>query len=184
MQAQAENKSLEVDRDVLLKEHVRLEQVCLEQVCQTKSTLVELQKQIADLTVENTRLKVCAESSTADRDSVRVELHEALDQNYQLQDQLKEQVVKHQEQEKLNAEVHVKLLEEKEKLTVREQENSMLEHRVEELSGEVKRTRTLHLERVVTCVSGASKDKNAPQRLAGEDNSQILTETQQEFKMD
>ena len=42
-QAQAENKSLEVDRDVLLKEQVRLEQVCLEQVCQTKSTLVELQ---------------------------------------------------------------------------------------------------------------------------------------------
>ena len=54
-QAQAENKSLKVDRDVLLKEQVRLEQVC-----RTKSTLVELQKQIADLTVENTRLKVCA----------------------------------------------------------------------------------------------------------------------------
>ena len=36
-QAQAENKSLEVDRDVLLQEQVRLEQVCLEQVCQTKS---------------------------------------------------------------------------------------------------------------------------------------------------
>ena len=87
-----------------------------------------------------------------------------------------------QEQEKLNAELHVKLLEEKEKLTVREQENSMLEHRVEELSGEVERTRMLHLTRVVTCV-GASKDKNAPQRFAGEDNSQILTETQQEFKM-
>ena len=60
----------------------------------------------------------------------------------------------------------------------------MLEHRVEELSDEVERTRMLHLERVVTCVSGASKDKNAPQRFAGEDNSQILTETQQEFKMD
>ena len=71
-QAQAENKSLEVNRDVLLKEQVRLEQVCLDQVCQAKSTLVELQKQIADLTVENTRPKVCAESSTADRDSVRV----------------------------------------------------------------------------------------------------------------
>ena len=41
----------------------------------------------------------------------------------------------------------------------------------------------LHLERVVTCVSRASKDKNAPQRFAGEDNSQILTKTQQEFKM-
>ena len=80
-QAQAENKSLEVDRDVLLKEQVRLEQVCLEQVCQTKSTLVEIQKQIADSTVENTRLKVCAESSTADRDSVRVELFEAFEQN-------------------------------------------------------------------------------------------------------
>ena len=37
---------------------------------------------------------------------------------------------------------------------------------------------------MVTCVSGASKDKNAPQRFADEDNSQILTETQQEFKMD
>ena len=33
-------------------------------------------------------------------------------------------------------------------------------------------------------VSEASQDKDAPQRLAGEDNSQILTETQQEFKMD
>ena len=79
-QAQAENKSLEVDQDVLLKEQVRLQQVCLDQGCQTKSTLVELQKQIADLTVENTRLKVCAESSTADRDSVRVALHEALEE--------------------------------------------------------------------------------------------------------
>ena len=67
-QAQAENKSLEVDLDVLLKEQVRLEQVCPKQVCQTKSTLVELQEQIADLTVENIRLKVCAENSTADRD--------------------------------------------------------------------------------------------------------------------
>ena len=137
MQAQAENKSPKVDRDVLLKEQVRLEQVC-----QTKSTLGELQKQIADLTVENTRLKVCTESSTADRDSVRVELHEALEQNYRLQNQLEEQIVKHQEQEKLNAELHFKLLEKKEKLTVREQENSMLEHRVEELSGDVERTRT------------------------------------------
>ena len=45
--------------------------------------------------------------------------------------------MKHQEQEKLNAELHFKLLEEKEKLTVREQENSMLEHRVEGWSGEV-----------------------------------------------
>ena len=88
------------------------------------------------------------------------------------------------QKEKLNVELHVKLLEEKEKLTVREQENSMLEYRVEELSGEVERTRMLHLERMVTCVSEASKDKNAPQRFAGEDNSQILTETQQEFKMD
>ena len=41
----------------------------------------------------------------------------------------------------------------------------MLEHRVEELSGEVKRTRMLHLERVVTCVSRASRDKNTPQRF-------------------
>ena len=162
---------------------MRLEHVCLEQVCHTKSTLVELQKQIADLTVENTRLKVCAESSTADRKCVRVELRDALEQNYQLRVQLEEQIVKHQEQEKLNAELHFELLEEKEKLTVREQENSMLGHRVEELSGEVERTRMLHLERVVTCVSGASKDKNAPQRFAGED-SQILAETQQEFKMD
>ena len=75
--------------------------------------------------------------------------------------------MKHQEQEKLNAELHFKLLEEKEKRTVREQENSMLERRVKVLSGEVERTRMLHLERVVTCVSGASKDK-----------------TQEEFKMD
>ena len=161
---------------------MRLEQVCLDQVCQTKSALIELQKQIADSTVENTRPKLCAESSNADRDSVRVALHDALEQNYQLQNQLKEKIVEHQEQEKLNAELHVKLLEEK--LTVREQENSMLEHRVEKLSGEVERTRMLHLKRVVTCVSGASKDKNALQRFAGEDNSQILTETQQEFKMD
>ena len=36
---------------------------------------------------------------------------------------------------------------------------------------------------MLTCVSEASKDKNAPQRLAGEDDSQILTETQQEFKL-
>ena len=115
---------------------------------------------------------------------MRVEVHEALEQNYQLQNQLEEQIVKHQEQGKLNAELHVKLLDEKDKVTVREQENSMLEHRVEELSGEVERTRMLHLERVVTCVSGASKDKNAPQRFAGEDNSPILTETQQEFKID
>ena len=41
----------------------------------------------------------------------------------------------------------------------------------------------LHLEGVVTCVSEDSKD-TAPQRFAGEDNSQILIETQQEFKMD
>ena len=88
-QAEAENKSLDVDRDVLL------EQVCLDQVCQTKSTLVELQNQIANLTVENTRLKVCAESSTADRDSVRLELHETLEQNYQLQNQLEEQTLKY-----------------------------------------------------------------------------------------
>ena len=107
----------------------------------------------------------------------------ALEQNYQLQNPLEEQIVKHQEQEKLNAELHVKLLEEKEKLTVRKQENSMLEHRVEELSDEVKRTRMLHLERVVTCVSRAS-DWNAPQRFAGENNSQIMTKTKQEFKMD
>ena len=44
----------------------------------------------------------------------------------------------------------------------------MLEHRVEELSREVERTRMLHLERVVTCVSKASKNKNAPQRFAGD----------------
>ena len=70
-----EMKQTQADRDVPLKE-----QVCLHQVCQTKSTLVELQKQIADLTIENTRLKVCAESPSADRDSVRVELHDALKQ--------------------------------------------------------------------------------------------------------
>ena len=183
-QAQAENKSLEVNRDVLLKEQVRLEQVFLEQVCQTKSTLVELQKHIADLTVENTRLKVCAESSTADRDSVRVEVYEALEQNYQLQNHLEEQIVKHQEQEKLNAELHVKLLEEKEKLTVREQENSIVGAPRGRVEWRSRRTRMFHSERVLTCVSEASKDKNASQRSAGEDNRQILTETQQEFQMD
>ena len=114
---------------------------------------------------------------------MRVELHEALEQNYQLRDQLKEHIVKHQEQEKLNAELHFKLLEEKEKLTLKEQEDSMLERRVKELSGEVERTRMLPLERVVTCVSEASKDKNAPQKFAGENNSQMLTETQQKFTM-
>ena len=41
---------------------------------------------------------------------MRVELHEALEQKYQLQNQLEEQIVKHQEQEKLNAELHFKLL--------------------------------------------------------------------------
>ena len=44
----------------------------------------------------------------------------------------------------------------------------MLEHRVGELSDEVERTRMLHFERVVTCVSGVSKDKNCPQRFAGD----------------
>ena len=116
-------------------------------------------------------------------ETVRAELHDALEQNCQLQNQLEEQVVKHQEQEKLNAELHFQLLEEKEKLTAREQENSMLERRVKELSGEVERTLMLHLVRVVTCVSGTSKD-NAPQRFAREDHSQILTETLQVYKMD
>ena len=133
-------------------------------------------QQIADLTAENTRLEVCAESSTPDRDSVCVALHEALEQNYQLQNEL-------EEQEKRNAELHFKLPKEKEKLTVREQENSMLERRVKELSVEIERTHMRQLERVLTCVSEASRDKDAPQRLAGEDNSQILTETQEESKM-
>ena len=133
---------------------------------------------------ENTRVKVCSESSTADEDSVRVEPYKVLAQNYQLQNELQEQIVKHQKLKKRNAQLHVKLLGEKEKFTVRKQENSMLEHSVEELSGEVERTHMLQLERVLTCVSEASKDKNAPQRLAGEDDSQMLTETQQEFKMD
>ena len=53
----------------------------------------------------------------------------------------------------------------------------MLEHSVKE------RTQMLQLEGVLPCVSEASKDQNAPQRLAGEDDSQILTETQQEFKL-
>ena len=56
---------------------------------------------------------------------MRVELHVALKQNCQLQNQLEEQIVTHQEQEKLNAELHVKLQEEKEELAVREQENSI-----------------------------------------------------------
>ena len=132
---------------------------------------------------ENTRVKVCSESSIADEDSVRVEPHEALEQKYQLQNELEKQIVKHQELKKRNGQLHVKLLEEKEKLTVRKQENSMLEHSVKELSGEVERTHMLQLERVLTCVSQASKDKDAPQRLADQDDSQILTETQQEFKL-
>ena len=115
---------------------------------------------------------------------VSVELHETLEQNYQLQIQLEEQVVKHQEQEKLNAELHFKHLEEKEKLIVREQENSMLELRMEKLSDEVERTHILQSECGLICVSEASKDKNTPQRFTDEDNSQILTEKQQEFKMD
>ena len=113
---------------------------------------------------------------------MRVALHDALEQNYQLQNELEEQILKHREQEKRNAELHVKLLEEKEKLTAREQENSMSERRVKELSGEVERTHMLQLERVLTCVSESSKD--APQSVAGEDNSQILTETQQEFAVE
>ena len=75
---------------------------------------------------ENTRVKVCSESSTADQDSVRVEPHKVLEQNDQLQNKLEEQIVKHQKLEKCNAQLHVKLLEEKEKFTVRKQENSML----------------------------------------------------------
>ena len=59
----------------------------------------------------------------------------------------------------------------------------MLEHSVKVLSEEVERTQMLQLERVLTCVSEASKGENAPQRLAGEDDSQILTETQQKFKL-
>ena len=54
---------------------------------------------------------------------------------------------------------------------------------MKELSGEVERTHMLQLERVLTCVSEASKDKDAPQRLVGEDDSQILTETKQDFKL-
>ena len=50
--------------------------------------------------------------------------------------------MKHQEQENFNAELHFKLLEEKKKLTEREQENSMLELRVEELSGAKSRGHT------------------------------------------
>ena len=122
---------------------------------------------------ENTRVKVCSESSTADEDSVRVEPHEVLEQNDQLQNELQAQIVKHQKLKKRNAQLHVKLLEEKEKFTVRKQKNSMLEHRVKELNGEVERTHMLQLERVLTCVSEASKDKNAPQRLAGEDEPDL-----------
>ena len=44
----------------------------------------------------------------------------------------------------------------------------MLDRRVKELSGGVERTHMFHSERVLTCVSEASKDKDAPQRLAGE----------------
>ena len=65
---------------------------------------------------ENTRVKVCSESSTADRDSVRVEPYKVLEQNDQLQNELQEQIVKHQKLKKRNAQLHVKLLEEKELL--------------------------------------------------------------------
>ena len=57
-------------------------------------------KQIADLMTENTRVKVCAKSSTTDQDSVREEPHEALEQNSQLQNELQEHIVKHQELKK------------------------------------------------------------------------------------
>ena len=97
-------------------------------------------KQIADLKAENTRLKVCAETSAADQDCVHVEVHEALEKNYQLQNQLKEQMLEYQEQEKRNTELHFKLLEVQETLTEREQENSDLERRVKDLRGEAERT--------------------------------------------
>ena len=78
-------------------------------------------KQIVDLMTENTRVKVCSESSTADEDSVRVQPHKVLEQNNQLQNELQEQIVKHQKLKKRNAQLHVKLLEEKERFTVRKQ---------------------------------------------------------------
>ena len=68
---------------------------------------------------KNTRVKVCSESSTADEDSVRVEPYKVLEQNDQLQNELQAQIVKHQKLKKRNAQLHVKLLEEKEKFTVR-----------------------------------------------------------------
>ena len=65
-QTLAENKSLEVDRDVLL-----MEQVCLDQVCQTKSTLVELQKQIADLGREHSSESLCRKFKCRPRQCAR-----------------------------------------------------------------------------------------------------------------
>ena len=130
----------------------------------------QIAKQITDLIAENTHLKVCAETSGADRDCVRVELHDTIEKNYQLQNQLQERMLEYQEQEKRNTELRFKLLEVQE-ITVREQENSELEHRVKELSGEVERTHVFQLERLLTCVSEASKDKDALKRLAGDDTS-------------
>ena len=106
---------------------------------------------VTELQSENARLKVCAETSAADRDSVRVE------------------------HEKRNAELHFEVLEDEEKLTVREQENSKLECLVKMLRGEVERTHKS---------SEASTDKITLVRLAGEDDSQHLTEKQREFKKD
>ena len=93
-------------------------------------------------------------------------------------------MLEYQEQEKRNTELRIKLLEVQESLIAREQENSKLERRVKKLTGEVERTHMLQLERVSTCVSDASKDKDALMTVAGEDISQHLTEKQQEFKMD
>ena len=56
-------------------------------------------KKFAELTAENTRLKDCAKNSVADCYGERVALHEALEQNYQLQIELEKQIVKQQEQE-------------------------------------------------------------------------------------
>ena len=93
-------------------------------------------------------------------------------------------MLEYQEQEKRNTELRIKLLEVQESVIAREQENSKLERRVKKLTGEVERTHMLQLERVSTCVSEASKDKDALMTVAGEDISQHLTEKQQEFKMD
>ena len=74
IQLGSEKKSLE-----------RVVQQCKEEIEErrTKESLdaalfSEIAKQIADMVAKNTRLKVCAENSTADKDRMRVAVHQTL----------------------------------------------------------------------------------------------------------